>query len=70
MDSYLYPIVENVVASVEPYHPVSVNLQLIGERISGARYNKRKVREATIRRTKPKGTVILYESGRMAIFGS
>lgn len=61
--------VQNVVALAKVSNTEPLNLRLLGAKIEGSRYNPRRFAALIIRKTKPRGTCMIFKSGKIVIIG-
>ena len=63
------PILNNVVASGLLANETDLNLSYIASKMEGSRLNSKKFPGLIIRKTKPKGTIILFKSNKFLLIG-
>jgi TATA-box binding protein (TBP) (component of TFIID and TFIIIB) len=66
------PVVQNVVSfgKLEIEGNSKIELSLIAEKVSGSRYNKKRFPAVILRKTKPKSTILIFQSGKIILIGS
>ena len=64
------PYLTNVIGVGQLLNSDNLKLQEIAEKVQGSRFNSRKFPGLIIRKTKPKGTVLLFSSNKFIIVGS
>ncbi len=62
------PTLQNVV-SFARINTESLDLRQIAAKLENSRYNKKRFPAVILRKTNPKGTVLIFKSGRMIIIG-
>ena len=65
----MLPVVQNVVATAVIPSQSEYNLKIIASKIESSRYNPRRFPAVILRRTKPKGTVLFFKTGKTIIVG-
>ena len=63
------PVLNNVVASGLLNNDSNLNLSYIASKMEGSRLNSKKFPGLIIRKTKPKGTIILFKSNKFLLVG-
>ena len=64
------PRLTNVIGVGQLLNNADLNLQDIAEKVEGSRLNSKKFPGIIIRKTKPKGTVLLFRSNKFIIVGT
>lgn len=64
------PVLNNVVASGVLANNDPLNLAYIGSKMEGSRLNIKKFPGLIIRKSKPKGTIILFKSNKFLLVGA
>ena len=64
------PRLTNVIGVGQLLNNADLNLQEIAEKVEGSRLNSKKFPGIIIRKTKPKGTVLLFRSNKFIIVGT
>ena len=64
------PFLNNVVASGLLANDKDLNLSYIASKMEGSRLNSKKFPGLIIRKTKPKGTIILFKSNKFLLIGA
>ena len=61
--------IQNVVSCGQVIIKEPLKLNLVAAKVGGSRYNPKRFPAVTVRKTKPKGTALIFKSGKMIFVG-